>query len=78
MFKRRKEPKAGVSTYDSYFLIFGNSEIRIRAQEKKVYSNFGITASTFDPEGLSYKEFLGTEGGNEVEIESYEIYQIQP
>ncbi len=29
-------------TYDDYYLIFGNSEVRIKNQEDKVFSNFGI------------------------------------
>lgn len=33
--------------YDKFFLIFGNSEIRIRHNENKVYSNFGVNNSYF-------------------------------
>jgi hypothetical protein len=35
-------------TYDPYYVIFGNAEMRIRTGEKKVFSNFGIQNSYFD------------------------------
>lgn len=37
--------------YDKYFLIFGNSEIRIKSGEKKIFSNFGINNAYFFSRG---------------------------
>jgi hypothetical protein len=38
-------------TFDSYFLIFGNSELRMRQGEQKLFSNFGINNSYYNSEG---------------------------
>lgn len=35
-------------TYDPYYLIFGNAELRVRAGEEKVFSNLGINNSYFN------------------------------
>jgi hypothetical protein len=40
-------------------MIFGNSEIRIKSQEKKVYSNFGISNSYFKSRGFKVETLLG-------------------
>lgn len=64
-------------TYDDYYVIFGNSEIRIKSMEDKVFSNFGINNSYYDCKGEKVTVLLG--GGmhdREVDIDSYEIYQI--
>jgi hypothetical protein len=34
--------------YDDYYLIFGNSEIRLKSGEGIVFSNFGIANSHFE------------------------------
>ena len=47
-FPLKKDPKMPVLTYDEFFFLFGNSEIRIKSQEKKMYSNFGVSAAMFD------------------------------
>ena len=36
-------------TYDDYFLIFGNSELRLKTGELKFFTNFGIANGFFDP-----------------------------
>lgn len=35
-------------TYDAYYVVFGNAEMRIRAGENKVFSNFGIQNGYFN------------------------------
>jgi hypothetical protein len=37
--------------YDDYYLMFGNSEIRLREGEFQVYTNFGISSSYFENKG---------------------------
>ena len=34
-----------ICAYDDFFLIFGNSDLRVKMGEKKVYSNFGCETS---------------------------------
>ena len=46
-------------TYDTYFFIFGNSEIRIKHGEFKVFSNFGIAQGHYTPKGSTVKDLLG-------------------
>lgn len=45
--------------YDEYFLIFGNSEIRIKAANKEVYSNFAINNAYFNSRGFTVDVMLG-------------------
>lgn len=45
--------------FDDFFLIFGNAELRIRANEKIIFSNFGIGNSFFNPCGKKVHSFLG-------------------
>ena len=45
VFKLKQMGKA--ITYDDFYLIFGNSEIRIKSLEKKIFSNFGIANGYF-------------------------------
>jgi hypothetical protein len=79
VFKQKIDARQGVTTYDNFYYIFGNAEIRIRTQEKKVFSNFGIATSTFDADKVSRADFLGVRdnSNNEVDIESYELYQME-
>ena len=72
----RNEPRLGVAVYDRFFFILGNAQIRIKTQEKKVFSNFGIHLSTFDNLNDNRKSFLNDEA-NELEIDGYEFYQIK-
>ena len=46
-------------TYDTYFLIFGNSEIRIKHGEWKVFANFGIANGFYMPNGGNVNDLLG-------------------
>lgn len=46
-FAMKKDPRMPVLGYDDFFFVFGNSEIRIKTQEKKMFSNFGVAAATF-------------------------------
>lgn len=48
--KKDMKPMLGM-VYDKYFLIYGNSEIRIKSGEKKLFSNFGINNSYFFSRG---------------------------
>lgn len=45
--------------YDDFYVIFGNSEIRIKALEKKMLSNFGISSSYYHSNGDSVALFTG-------------------
>ena len=49
MYYVHKNSKA--ITYDEYYIIFGNSEIRIKSLETKVMSNFGLRNGYYDSQG---------------------------
>lgn len=71
------EPNKKAIVYDDFFLIFGNSEIRIKTQEKKMFSNFGLSVSFYRHNGDSVSQFLGGDKNQrEMEFESCEIYQL--
>jgi hypothetical protein len=42
------KPGAKSLTYDDQFMIFGNSEIRLRFKEEAVYCNFAIQNANFN------------------------------
>ena len=46
-------------TYDDYFMIFGNSEIRIKSQECKIFSNFGTSNGYYFAQGETVNILLG-------------------
>lgn len=64
--------------FDDFYFIFGNSEMRIKPNEMKLFSNFGVNTSTFDNMGLPRKDFLGVEKAtdNDIEALTFEFYQI--
>jgi hypothetical protein len=35
-------------TYDPYYIVFGNAELRIKTGEKMLFSNYGMTTGYFD------------------------------
>lgn len=72
------EKSRKATVYDDYFLIFGNSEVRIKTQEKKLFSNFGLNSNYYKNRGHGAVELLGTENKDkrEVEFEEMEIFQL--
>ena len=45
-------------TYDDFYLIFGNSEIRIKAAEDTLYSSFAINTAFFNHGSDRVSNFL--------------------
>jgi hypothetical protein len=62
--------------YDSYYLIFGLSEIRIKLYEKILYSNFGNSNGHFDSLKHNADVLLGIKDSKEVKMTNYEIYSL--
>lgn len=62
-------------SYDEYFIVFGNSEIRIKSQELILFSNFGISNACYPSNDDTLENFLGS-SVREVNIEEYEVYRI--
>ena len=46
-------------TYDDYFLIYGNSELRIRWGELMLFSNFAISNGYYDARVENYTVSMG-------------------
>ena len=64
-----------LTTYDPFFIIFGNSEIRLKIPETKVYSNLGIVNRCFQTNEKTPEKLFGSpERDNEAE--QYEIYSV--
>ena len=74
----KNQPRVGVYTPDTYFIIIGSSELRLKYTEKKFFSNFGVANGTFEANGFTKQQFLGIQEPNisEVEFQTYEIYTI--
>jgi hypothetical protein len=62
--------------YDKLYLIFGNSEVRVKADECRVLSNFGVNNGVYKAEGDRVGDLLGEGGSREVELEGFEVHQI--
>ncbi len=44
--------------YDSFFVIYGNAEIRIKTGLKTVFSNFGVSNAYYNSGGDKVDKFL--------------------
>ena len=69
-------------TYDPRYIIFGNSELKIKTNDKKkiVFSNFGITNSFYETKSKKVVDFLGNilegETERETEFETFEMFSL--
>lgn len=63
-------------TYDKFYLIFGNAELRIKTNEDKVFSNFAISSAYFENKKDKVDVLLNEGTVNEVKLITYEIYEI--
>ena len=77
-----KKDKESV-THDEYFLIFGNSEIRLRNNETEMYSNYAINNCNYYEPGnnnpnvldlLMHEEYENTRART---LYGYEVYQMK-
>lgn len=62
--------------YDEFFIIFGNSELRIKGNEKKVFSNFGVNNAFYDAKGEKVDILLGEKGLRETIFIGFEFYEV--
>lgn len=63
-------------TYDKFFLVFGNSEIRLKQSERVVFSNFGIVNSYFFTRKENVDSFLHEGDNREANLTGLEIHQV--
>ena len=47
-YLRKNYEQAKLTVYDDFFILFGNSELKIKVHEKKIESNLGIVYRYFD------------------------------
>ena len=50
VFQTKKDFKYPMFTYDEFFFIFGNAELRLKSRDKIFYSNFETANGIFDPD----------------------------
>ena len=62
------EPHKRSVSYDEYYIIYGNSEIRIKSQEELIFSNFGIAHSYFNSNGKKVAVLLAEDNNREVPL----------
>ena len=58
-------------------MIFGNSELRVKVGDRKLFSNFGILNAFFDNGKDKVHQLLGEGNQNEVPTLNYEIHHIK-
>jgi hypothetical protein len=58
-------------SYDDYFLILGNSELRIKTGEYRLFSNFGIANSYYNNRGEKVHALLGEDKEREVDLSHF-------
>ena len=66
-FELREKNRRAIA-YDDFFLIIGNSEIRLKTQDKKLFSNFGVSNSFYNNRGEKVDTLLGSGTTREVEL----------
>lgn len=66
-------------TYDEYYIIWGNSDIRIRSGNKEIYSNYSTANCSYEekgnPNAMVSDLFLQQE--RDAFVEDYELFQVQ-
>jgi hypothetical protein len=78
----RLNPQGGKITprgmvHDKYYIIFGNSELRLKVADREVYSNFGVNNSYFNNRGLAVDALLGEGSNRQTTFESMEMYEVK-
>ena len=77
MFSLRKSnPQAKISLYDDYFILFGNSELKIKVHDNHIESNLGIVYRYFDSGTHKNPQVLFGSAEKTSTIKSYEVYQV--
>ena len=68
----QKQPNGKITfrgmIYDTYYMIYGNAEIRIKQGLKTVFSNFGVNNSFFDHKGAKIHDLFNEGEKREVEF----------
>lgn len=62
--------------YDENEVIFGNYDLRIKAGDNKVTSNFGLPGSFYDNAGYYASTLLGEGKNREARIKHLEIFEV--
>ena len=76
VFELRELNKRAIA-YDDFFLIVGNSEIRLKSQDKKLFSNFAISNGYYNNRGEKVDYLLGSGTLREVDMETFEVFQLK-
>ena len=71
-----KERNTRAINYEEEYLIYGNSELRIKSGDRMVLSKFGLADSSYDSRGEDVTAFLGCEE-REALMEKCQVFQLQ-
>jgi hypothetical protein len=74
--QKENKPRPKPIGWEEHYLIWGNSELRIRFGETLMYSNFATNNGFYDNKDENVGMLLGNGSNRETEMYSYEIYQI--
>ena len=71
----RLSPGKRSVTYDPYFVIFGNSEFRLKSGELRFFTNLGVQAGFFMSEGCKH-EILTGDAPKDTEVTAFEFFRL--
>lgn len=61
---------------DKFYIIFGNSELRLKLSDREIYSNFSVNNAYFNNRGFTVDTLLGEGKNRTTTLESLEFYEI--
>ena len=73
---KEKRMQGRVLVYNPHYLLFGNSELRIKACEARIESNFGSYYGFFNSLPYRNPEVLFGVDEKAATMENYEVYQL--
>ena len=75
-YLKKSNPKARLTSYNEYYIVFGNAELRIKSGGLKVESNVGSSIRFFNTGSLSSPEVLFGRPNKEAEFVCYEVFEV--
>ena len=73
---KKTNSKAKLTTYNEYYIVFGNGELRIKSGSLKVESNVGSSIKFFNTGSLTSPEVFFGVPNKEAEFVCYEVFEV--
>lgn len=73
----RQNPQSKLTFYDNYFILFGNSELKIKINDLKIDSNLGIVHRYFKTGGHKNPNVLFGIEDRSFLMDCYEVFEVE-